>query len=598
VSDLELRGLWDQAQSELSKVRLFGDLVIAAFFEGEKPKDREGKRAEYVSAVVSGDAGRYRGWVGELRHAEKPLAPFHWEIEFPEVFERENPGFDAIVGNPPFMGGTHIWASLGGAYRDFLKTTHVGTGGKAVDLVAHFFRQAFMLIRENGTFTLIATNTIAQGDTRQAGLAHICAAGGRIYSAAKRVSWPGEAAVIVSVVSVAKQNREIGAILDGKRAAGINSYLIASNAEFNPRPLLANAGRSFLGHKVLGMGFVFDDNDVNSQAHSLETMRDILKRCPRSAKRIQPYIGGAEINTSPTQSPHRFAINFSDLSLSEAESWPELLALVRERVLPEREKLGGYSVAENRRERWWQYGTYAAALQTKLSRLPRFLARSRISATHALSFLPSSVLVTDGVIAFTFAIDSAFAVLQSQAHEHWARFFASSMKDDLRYTPSDCFDTFPFPEGFESDPSLEVVGKEYYDFRAALMVRNNEGLTKTYNRFHDPDERDPEILKLRELHAAMDRAVLAAYGWTNIPTHWEFLLDYEIDEEEWGDKKKPWRYRWPDEVRDEVLARLLELNAERAREEARSGSAAAKKADKKGAAKRSPKASDTEDLFS
>ena len=103
------------------------------------------------------------------------------------------------------------------------------------------------------------------------------------------------------------------------------------------------------------------------------------------------------------------------------------------------------------------------------------------------------------------------------------------------------------------------------------MVRNNEGLTKTYNRFHDPDERDPEIVKLRELHAAMDRAVLDAYGWSDIPTDCEFLLDYEIDEEEWGNKKKPCRYRWPDEVRDEVLARLLELNAQRVAEEARAG---------------------------
>ena len=83
-------------------------------------------------------------------------------------------------------------------------------------------------------------------------------------------------------------------------------------------------------------------------------------------------------------------------------------------------------------------------------------------------------------------------------------------------------------------PTLEAAGQAYYDFRAALMVRNNEGLTKTYNRFHDPEERDPDILRLRELHAAMDRAVLDAYGWTDIPTDCEFLLDYEIDEEEWG----------------------------------------------------------------
>ena len=103
------------------------------------------------------------------------------------------------------------------------------------------------------------------------------------------------------------------------------------------------------------------------------------------------------------------------------------------------------------------------------------------------------------------------------------------------------------------------------------MVRNDEGLTKTYNRFHDPDEIDPDIVKLRELHAAMDRAVLDAYGWTDIPTDCEFLLDYEIDEEEWGRRKKPYRYRWPEAIHDEVLARLLELNAERARGETRAG---------------------------
>ena len=99
------------------------------------------------------------------------------------------------------------------------------------------------------------------------------------------------------------------------------------------------------------------------------------------------------------------------------------------------------------------------------------------------------------------------------------------------------------------------------------MVKNNEGLTKTYNRFHDPYETDAEIVQLRDLHAAMDRAVLDAYGWRDIPTDCEFLLDYPIDEAEWGNKKKPYRYRWPDEIRDEALARLLELNAQRAAEE-------------------------------
>ena len=106
------------------------------------------------------------------------------------------------------------------------------------------------------------------------------------------------------------------------------------------------------------------------------------------------------------------------------------------------------------------------------------------------------------------------------------------------------------------------------------MVQNAEGLTKTYSRFHDPHENALEIATLRRLHADMDRAVLDAYGWRDIPTACEFLLDYEIDEGERGARKKPYRYRWPDKVRDEVLARLIELNAQRAAEEARSGKAA------------------------
>src|SRR6202035_4088066 len=136
----------------------------------------------------------------------------------------------------------------------------------------------------------------------------------------------------------------------------------------------------------------------------------------------------------------------------------------------------------------------------------------------------------------------------------------------------------------------ETCGARYYEFRAALMLKNNEGLTKTYNRFHDPDDHDPAIAQFRELHAEIDRAVLDAYGWADIPTECDFLLDHEIDEEQWGDRKRPYRYRWPDDIRNEVLGRLLALNTERAKEEARSGAAAVKKGGNKAAAKGAPKA--------
>jgi len=210
--------------------------------------------------------------------------------------------------------------------------------------------------------------------------------------------------------------------------------------------------------------------------------------------------------------------------------------------------------------------------------------------------------------------DAALAVMQGRCHEVWARFLGSSMKDDLRYTPSDCFETFPFPAGLlkrsvgdspTGDPrqqaSLETAGRNYYEFRAALMLRNNEGLTKTYNRFHDPHERSPDILKLRELHAVMDRAVLEAYGWHDLAqtATCDFLLDYEDDEEEDDStsgaspsrrqKKKPWRYRWPDDFRDEVLARLLELNKQRAEQERLTGTSAKQTGSTKPAREKSKK---------
>jgi hypothetical protein len=198
---------------------------------------------------------------------------------------------------------------------------------------------------------------------------------------------------------------------------------------------------------------------------------------------------------------------------------------------------------------------------------------ARVGGHASVARRAADAVFSDQAIVFPFESFAAFAALQTRPHEVFARFFASSMKDDLRYTPSDCFQTFPFPPDFESDLDLEGAGREYEAFRADLMIRHDEGLTTTYNRFHDPEETDPEILRLRELHEAMDRAVLDAYGWTDVPTGCEFLLDYEIEDDEAGGRrrKKPWRYRWPDVVRDDVLARLLELNAERAAAEQRAG---------------------------
>ncbi len=591
VSDWELRELWDEAQFELAKVRLFGDLVLAAFFDGEKPKAREGNRGEYANAVVSGEAERYRGWLEERRHAEQPLAPFHWEIEFPEVFDRKNSGFDAFVGNPPFLGGKQTSTVFGDPYLAFLMTSNPQSHGNS-DLVAFFFRRSFGHLRQDGTLGLLATKTIAQGDTRSTGLRYICQCGGTIYAARRRVRWPGEAAVIVSVVHIVRGTNST-CMLDGREVERVTAFLSHVGTSEDPVRLVANANKSLLGFKVYGQGFLFSDTDEGSTP--IDVMECLIEKHPSNREAIFPYIGGSELNTSPSQSPSRFAINFGDLTEEKArQRWPDLMALVEARVKPQRLTLKRKALAE----RWWQYGEKQPALAAALRETERVLVIAQTSNTLAFAFLPSGYVFAHTIVVLPGLGMPHFCVLQSRVHQLWALFFAARMKDDARYIASDCFETFPFPKNCWPAPGLKAAGEIYLEFRTSLMPRNDEGLTETYNRFNDPDERNAEIVKLRELHAAMDRAVLDACGWSDIPTDCEFLLDYEIDEEEWGNKKKPWRYRWPEAVHDEVLARLLELNAERAKEEARAGITTTKKRAKKSKAKHRAETSQMTDLFS
>jgi hypothetical protein len=276
----------------------------------------------------------------------------------------------------------------------------------------------------------------------------------------------------------------------------------------------------------------------------------------------------------------------------EARRWPDLWAIVEARVKPERMSKDAVKYPRMVNE-WWRYWMPRFELYETIAGLDVVLVCSRVGNAFAFCFVDAHSVLSDRLVVFPFESFGAFAVLQSRAHEAWARFTGSTLKDDLLYNPTDCFGTFPFPEGFETDLALEAAGKTYYEFRAALMVRNNEGLTKTYNRFHDPDETSPDILKLRDLHAAMDRAVLDAYGWTDIDTACEFLLDYEEDDDDAATdtgkgrkKRKPYRYRWPDAVRDEVLARLLKLNAERAEAERQAGAASSPESRKSKATKK------------
>jgi hypothetical protein len=556
----------DVVDERLEDARLAGDCLVAAFFNGARKKERESLARTLDRYLLSGvDIEAYdilRAAANEMR--AKGLRPFHWELEFPEVFRQG--GFDAIVGNPPFAGKNTMLAANPDGYLDWLKYVHPESHGNS-DLVAHFFRRSFLLLKPGGCFGLIATNTIGQGDTRSTGLRWICLNGGTIYRAKKRVKWPGEAAVIVSVVHVIRGSLQSLRVLDEHPTSLITAFLFHEGGHEDPAALHANAGKSYIGCYILGLGFTFDDRDKTGRASPLSVMHRAIEIDPRSRERLFPLLGGEEINDSPTHAAHRFVIYFGQLTLQEAESWPELMKIVKERVKPERDVVGD----ERGRELWWQFLRTRPELHSKL-RVTEAVWVTNCKASRHLSFalVPSNQIFAHSLAVFPVSGFSPFAVLQSRIHETWVRFFAASLKDDLTYTPSDCYETFPFPENYETCKTLALVGKAYYSYRAELMVRTNKGLTKTYTRFHDPEDESPDIQKLRELHAEMDAAVLAAYGWSDLDQTCVFQSEFDdeedVDEDEATGKKakKKFRLRWETEVRDRLLARLLQLNRERA----------------------------------
>ena len=569
--DLKVQ-LNEQAESISSNNKSKGDLIVGAFFSGKQKKERE----EILNKVR----------LDSSNSSALTFAPFHWENEFPEVFARAEKGFDAIIGNPPFMGKNTLINSHPLGYPDWLKEIYPETHGNS-DLVAYFFRRAFELLKNQGSMGLIATNTIAQGDTRNSGLRYICQNGGDIYHATKRYKWPNMAAVVVSIINIFKGQYSDIKILDDKQVDFISAFLFPGGGHEDPKTLKANKSKSFTGSIVLGMGFTFDDS--NPDATSIEQMHKLIEKNPKNQECIFPYIGGEEVNTSPTHSHHRYVINFGEMSEDEARNYPDLMAIVEEKVKPEREKQNRNAL----RERWWQYAEKRPGLVKTIAPLERVLVTSQVTKHLGFTFLPNTMVFSQKLIVFPIDNYQFFSLVQSRIHEIWARFFSSTLRDDLNYSPSDCFVTFPFPRGQETlNNLLEEVGREYYEFRAQLMDKTGLGLTQTYNRFHNPGDNSPEIVKLRQLHQQMDEAVLEAYGWGDIKPECGFVLEYcDLDTEElpeqirgrvesgdlffksskeaqefvyWIDigKRKglPWRYKWTQITHDEVLARLLKLN--------------------------------------
>jgi len=551
--------LHDEAETAITTVKASADLIIALELQGLKGKAYEEARtreAEKVQWLIQQDANETSK--DQVKNAKQVSAlasyakeklggrpTFHWLLEYPEIFERG--AFDAFVGNPPFMGGLRISEELGDDYNEYLMSVYELTSKKA-DICACFFQRADQLTVKESCVGLLATNTISQGVTRRSSLDVLVAKGASIYRAIKSFLWPGQAAVIAALVIFKKGRWEGLCDCDDLQCDRIGVLLEPERHSFGqPIRLILNKHTCYQGVTMWGDEFFLPE----------ELAANFLKSS-RNSCIVKTAMGGKELNNSPELMPERWAINFGEMDEEEARKYPDVFIYLQGLLKDKRSNLDhekyGRIVFQ-----WWKYFHSRSDLFTgiKERHLSQVMARSRVSDMHMLGFLGTDIIYTDALVLFLFDNFEVFGLLQSSIHDIWVRKYASTLKNDVRYVVTDCFETFPFPQHLDN---LLKTSKQYYDLRCQLMSKRQEGLTKIYNRFHSKIEAADDINRLRSLHTEMDKAVITSYGWTDLD------LGHGLHE-----TKQGIRFTISEPARKIVLDRLLALNHERYEEEVKAG---------------------------
>jgi len=488
---------------------------------------------------------------------------FHWFLEFPDIIARG--GFDCILGNPPYLGGTGLSGTYGYPFCHYVKWEYTPAG--LSDLVVYFIRRIYSLLKCGGFTAFITTNSIKDGDVRKDGLEQLVTQGGEINMAVRGIKWPGRANLVVSLVAVHRGEWRGRRVLDGLEVPTITPFFEPYADSGSPVPLNANEGAMYEGYKPLGAGFFVTEIERD----------DLLTSDPRNAEVLRPFINGHEVNNWPDQRPSQTIIYFRAWPIEQARTYEGPFRLVEERMPAAR-------ASQNRpsnRDRWWVYGEARPALSAKLAHLDRCFIIVRHTKYLAFSAALPSVILSEALKIFTSDRWDLYSVIQSTLHEVWARKYSGALKQDLRYSPSKCFDTFAFPEGLwqTANPALAAIGKRYHEHRKSLMLSLWLGLTDIYNLFHARDlgpakvanvsKKSAEeaargyegLLELRRLHVELDLAIRDAYGWQNLPLDHDF---YEVETLAENDRV---RYTISPAARKEVLRRLLALNHARAEAE-------------------------------
>jgi len=583
------------------KLKTLADMQVAQFFIPKTTKNKEylitdATYREYLNGQYSGSSQPMDMAVAKAQQKRF----FHWFLEFPEVFA--NGGFDCILGNPPYLGGQALSGTYGYPFCEYVKWQYAPSG--LSELVVFFFRRIFGLLKPKSFTALITTNSIVDGDNRRDGIAQIVFNGGCINMAVRGVRWPGKAKLVVSLLAIHRGKWEGPLFLDGKPVQIINTFFEDNEESFEPLTLSSNNDQVFQGSIFLGDGFLLSHTEANQ----------LCLDDPQNSEVIMPVINGQELNNHPKQLPGRSIINFDNRSIKESSKYEKPFKILEELVKPERIK----SKRSVRRERWWQHAERAAGLYQRIADLPTCFVASRVTKYQNFSAMPTDIVFLNNCYVFTTNRWDLYVIVQSTIHDIWARKYTMSLGQTMQYSPSDCFNTFPFPANLWNETSkvLDDMGMLYHEYRQITMTSLWLGLTKIYNAFHNSEitserktkdletKTDKEntkkyskevwnlwnhlqkvegtctweeavtgIEELRRLHVEMDNAVLEAYGWHEDSEKWGKAINlkhnfYEVDYLPENDRM---RFTIHPNARKEVLKRLLLLNHDRYEEEIKQG---------------------------
>ncbi|WP_193591058.1 DNA methyltransferase [Paenarthrobacter sp. YJN-D] len=555
------RKLLEESRDITARLRDVADGIIAAGLrEGGKPgKALESRYDELADALYTAyprngavgdrsqlDAILTAGLTSEVDTGGAHLRPLHWVIEAPDVIVNHG-GFDAIVGNPPFFGGSKISGSMGTNVREWFK--HRVANGKPgnADLVAYFLLRASGLLNAtNGYLGLITTNSISEGDTREVGLDQVTSGELYVYRSVKSIPWPATTAKLAcSYVWASRQNLPVK-ICDGRRVSSINSLLEeATRVLGHPIPLSSNRAGAFNGSKVYGDGFFLTQEEASEMIRSNARNKEVILPFPEAK---------GDILKRPSQAAGLYVIHFKRMSIDEASLFVEPFERVKRLVQPVR----ATNNRKVRRERWWQFGEYAQGLERAAHGLDHVMVQVITSKMVMPTRVPARQVFGHNFAVFVSDDFALLALLDSSIHQLWAVARGTTLETRIRYTPSDVYETLPQPT---LTKQLRELGENLDRERRENMLRRGLGLTALYNLVNDPKVvNDQDVTQLREMHVEIDNAVMDAYGWTDIRLEHGFHTYRQME-----------RFTVSPAARVEILDRLLEENHRRAALEAQNG---------------------------